>query len=80
MTLNSTLGQTANGPVGGGTTTTGAGYGVASAVEPAVDVEGADGGAEIWWTHIQANAGGYEVYWSTARTSRPTKTDWIMRR
>lgn len=66
VTLNSTLGQTANGPVGGGTITAGAGYWVASAVEPAVNVEGAVGGAELWWTHLEANAGGYEVYWSTA--------------
>jgi hypothetical protein len=71
VTLNSTLGQTASGPAGGGTVSGGSGYwygapAAAPAVAPVVTVDPVTGGAKVSWTHIAANAGGYEVYWSTA--------------
>ena len=71
ITLNDTLGQPVIGPAGGEGVTQGAGYwygapAVAPAVAPEVDIARTTGGAELTWTHITANANGYEVWWSTA--------------
>jgi hypothetical protein len=71
ITLNDTLGQPVIGPAGGEGVTQGAGYwygapAVAPAVAPEVDIARTTGGAELTWTHIAANANGYEVWWSTA--------------
>jgi hypothetical protein len=68
VTLNDTLGQPVVGSSGSGDLTQGAGYwyGVAApAVAPEVDIDRTTGGAKLSWTHLAANAGGYQVWWST---------------
>ena len=74
--MNDTLGQPVIGSAGSEGVTQGAGYwygapAVAPAVAPEVDIARTTGGAELTWTHITANANGYEVWWSTAPYSSP---------
>ena len=71
VTLNDTLGQPVVGSSGSGmpaAITQGAGYwyGVAApALAPEVNIDRTTGGAALSWTHLAANAGGHQVWWST---------------
>jgi len=66
VTLSGTLGQLASVPAAGGTVSMGPGYWIAQAVAPLVLIAPNGAGAQLSWTNIAADAGGYEAWWSTA--------------